>query len=142
MPDPTPPQKQPHGFRPQLVPPRAPYQRPFPMLRPRQGNPMSNQYPNQRWTFSQEGRQGPRRPPKHFGPVPMSYGRLLPLFLNSSLVQLREAKAPPTPLPPDYDMNARCEFHSGTPGHSVEDCKSLKYKVHDLIDSRVIVFTL
>lgn len=141
MPDPLPPQEQPRGLHPHHVPPKAPYQRPFPVPRPRQKNLVSNLYPNQQWNFAQQRRQGPRRPPKQFDPVPMSYGRLLPLLLNSSLVQLREFKAPPTPLPPDYDMNVNCEYHSGTPGHSIEDCKSLKYKVQDLIDSRAIMFT-
>lgn len=79
---------------------------------------------------------------KQFDPMPMSYDRLLPLLLNSSLVQLREVKAPPTPLPPDYNVNVNCEYHSGTPAHSIEDCKSLKYNVQDLIDSRAIMFTL
>lgn len=37
-------------------------------------------------------------------------------------------------------MNSRCEFHSGAPGHSIENCKALKYKVHDLIDSKAIIF--
>lgn len=43
-------------------------------------------------------------------------------------------------LPPGYDVNARCEFHSGAPGHSTENCKALKYKVQDLIDLNVITF--
>lgn len=39
-----------------------------------------------------------------------------------------------------YDDNARCEFHSGDPGHTIENCKALKHKVHDLIDSKAISF--
>lgn len=141
MPDSIPHQEQPRRFHPYPGPPRDPYQRPFPFPQPRQRNLVSNQYPNQQRIFSQLGRQEPRRPPELFDPVPMSYARLLPLFLNSSLVQLREAKAPPTPLPLDYDMNSRCEFHSRTPRHSIEDFKSFKHKVQDFIDLRVIVFT-
>lgn len=92
---------------------------------------MPNQYLNQQRNFAQQGRQRPRRPQKQFNPGPMSYGILLPLLLNNSLVQLREAKAPPTLPPPDYDANSRCVFHSGAPGHSIEDCKSSKsYCVH------------
>lgn len=43
-------------------------------------------------------------------------------------------------LPPGYDVNARCEFHSGAPGYSVENCKALKYKVQDLINYNAITF--
>ena len=86
IPDPLPPQEQPHGFHPHPVPPKSQYQRPFPVLRPRQRNPGRNQYPNQQRDFTQQGRQRPRRPPKKFDPVPVSYGRLLPFLLNSSLV--------------------------------------------------------
>lgn len=71
----------------------------------------------------------------------MSYGRILPLLLNRLLVKLRVLRPPPTPLPLNYDMNARCEFHSGAPGHSIESCKAFKYKVQELIDSKVITFT-
>lgn len=56
-------------------------------------------------------------------------------------MHLKEAKAPPTPLPLDYDVNARCVFHSMAPGHAIEDCESFKYMVQDLIDSRFIMFT-
>ncbi|XP_050909309.1 uncharacterized protein LOC127123094 [Lathyrus oleraceus] len=59
---------------------------------------------------------------------------------RGSLVQLRELGPPPAVLPPGYDANARCEFHSGAPGHSIENCKALKYKVQDLIDSKAITF--
>ncbi|CAL5189028.1 unnamed protein product [Lathyrus oleraceus] len=141
MPDSLPPRDQPPEFHPHPVPQRAPYQCPFPIPRPRQRNLVPNQYPNQQRNFAQQRRHGLRRPAKQFDPVPMPYGRILPLLLNSSLMQLREAKAPPTPLPPNYDVNVRCEYHSGTPGHSIEDCKSLKYKVQDLIDSRAIMLT-
>lgn len=63
--------------------------------------------------------------------------------LSCSLIGMdKEVKALPTPLPPYYNVNARCVFNSGAHGHSTEDCQSLKYKVQYLIDSRVIVFTL
>lgn len=45
------------------------------------------------------------------------------------------------PLPLGYNANARCESCSEAPKHTVENHKDLKYKVHDLIDSKVISFT-
>lgn len=51
-------------------------------------------------------------------------------------MQLKEAKPPL-----DYDMNDMCEFHSRAPEHSIENCKSFKYKVQNLINSKAIAFT-
>ncbi|XP_058776858.1 uncharacterized protein LOC131651207 [Vicia villosa] len=45
------------------------------------------------------------------------------------------------PIPMTWDANARCEYHSGSPGHNIENCKALKHKVQDLLDSKAIEFT-
>ncbi|XP_050916330.1 uncharacterized protein LOC127131453 [Lathyrus oleraceus] len=55
--------------------------------------------------------------------------------------RLRELGPPLVVLPPDYDENAHYEFHYGAPWYSIENCKGLKYKVQDLIDSKAIRFT-
>ncbi|XP_050902728.1 uncharacterized protein LOC127115167 [Lathyrus oleraceus] len=49
--------------------------------------------------------------------------------------------APPTVLPPGYDANVRCDFHSGAPGHHIEKCRAFQHKVQDLIDSKTINFS-
>ncbi|XP_058764547.1 uncharacterized protein LOC131638004 [Vicia villosa] len=67
--------------------------------------------------------------------------QLLPQLLANQLVQLRELGPPPDTLPPGYDVNAHCEFHSGAPGHTIEKCRALKLKVQDLIDDKIISFT-
>lgn len=74
-------------------------------------------------------------------PIHIPHGQLLTHFLNDSLVQLREARPPPKTLSPGYDMSAKCEYHSGTPGHAIENCNISKHKVQDLIDSNTITFT-
>lgn len=86
------------------------------------------------------GHHRQRKPDRKFDVVPMSYSQLLAHLLCGSLIQIRELGPPPTPLPPGYDANTRCEFHSGAPKHNVENCKTLKHKVHDLIDSKTISF--
>ncbi|XP_050889788.1 uncharacterized protein LOC127095092 [Lathyrus oleraceus] len=55
--------------------------------------------------------------------------------------QQRELGPSPAVLPPSYDANAHCEFHSSASGHSIDNCKVLKYKVQDLIYSKEIVFS-
>ena len=53
---------------------------------------------------------------------------------------MRELGPPLAVIPPRYNVNARCEFQSGALSHSIENCKVLKYKVQDLIDSKEITF--
>ncbi|MCI57117.1 gag-pol polyprotein [Trifolium medium] len=44
------------------------------------------------------------------------------------------------PYPPGFDMNARCDYHAGSPGHRIEDCRAFKLKVQELIDLQLILF--
>ena len=56
------------------------------------------------------------------------------------MVQLRELGPPPNPLPRGYDINAHFEFHSGSPGHTIENCRAFKCKVQDLLVAKAINF--
>ncbi|KAH1205582.1 hypothetical protein GmHk_16G046253 [Glycine max] len=55
-----------------------------------------------------------------------------------------EGPAPGTvlepPFPKWYDPNATCKYHGGVPGHSVEKCLALKYKVQHLMDVGWLTF--
>src|SRR3954469_13731134 len=82
----------------------------------------------------------PKIPQRLINPIPIPYAQLLPLLLELQLIELRDL-ATPEKLPPNFDANARCEFHSGAPGHDVENCRAMKHQVQDLIDSKVILFT-
>ncbi|KAI5443040.1 hypothetical protein KIW84_011900 [Lathyrus oleraceus] len=68
----------------------------------------------------------------------MSYAQLLSSLQQLQLVQLRTLAPPVGRLPVGYDANARCSFHSGAPGHNIENCKAFKHVVQDLIDSKAI----
>src|ERR1051325_5465205 len=46
----------------------------------------------------------------------------------------------PDRRPANYDANARCEFHYGGVGHSIENCYALKCKIQDFLDSKAIQF--
>ncbi|XP_058783483.1 uncharacterized protein LOC131658172 [Vicia villosa] len=91
-----------------------------------------------------QGQRGPQRAryqDRRIDPVPMTYAQLLPQLLAGQLVQLLELGPPPSPLPLGYDVNARCEFHSGAPGHTIEKCRAFKLKFQDLLDDKIISFT-
>src|ERR1051325_2583272 len=91
----------------------------------------------------QNQRQQDNRTPRRFDAIPMSYADLFVLLNDLKLVIPKPAFAPP-PLDKrlrNYDANASCEFHSGTLGHSIENCHAFKCKVQDLIEAKTISFT-
>ena len=44
------------------------------------------------------------------------------------------------PYPKFYDANAKCDYHGGAVGHSIENYKAFKYKVQSLIDNGWLTF--
>lgn len=73
------------------------------------------------------------RPRRHIDPVSMLYAQLLRHLLDLRLVELR-TMGPPIKLPASYDVNAKCDFHSGAAGHDIERCYTFKNKFQDLIE--------
>ncbi|XP_027156545.1 uncharacterized protein LOC113757465 [Coffea eugenioides] len=41
----------------------------------------------------------------------------------------------PKGIPPGYDTQGICAYHSGSPGHTTGNCWALKHKIQDMIDS-------
>ncbi|XP_019420665.1 PREDICTED: uncharacterized protein LOC109330845 [Lupinus angustifolius] len=94
---------------------------------PRQGytqHPRNNNY------YQQE-----RRAPV-FDQILMTYTYLFAYLQRQGMI---------TPIPgripgPWYNENVTCAYHSGAPGHLVEDCRAFKFKVQDLINAKRIDF--
>ncbi|XP_050919729.1 uncharacterized protein LOC127137302 [Lathyrus oleraceus] len=82
-------------------------------------------------------RQGDRAT---FNPIPMSYTEIYPSLLQKGLVVPRPMGPPPDRLPPWYNPNAYCPFHEGAPGHDLEGCYTLKHRVRELIESKILSF--
>ena len=47
----------------------------------------------------------------------------------------REAPKNPNTTSPKYNPNARCAYHSDSPGHNTDECWTLKNKIQDVIDA-------
>ena len=78
---------------------------------------------------------------RQFDKPPVTYAVLFKKLMDLGLVQPRTmAPVRPDQRPPNYDENAKCEFHSGTPGHNIEGCRAFKHVVQDLVDSKAINF--
>ena len=57
------------------------------------------------------------RPVRQFTRINMMLSQVLPHLLRSNLVSLRESPKNPNIASPRYKPNARCAYHSESPGH-------------------------
>ena len=65
----------------------------------------------------------------------MSYRELLPLLIQNYGIFVILARPRRPPYSKGYDVNAKCEYHEGVGGHSVENCTAFKNKVQSLINA-------
>ncbi|KAH1249789.1 hypothetical protein GmHk_05G013076 [Glycine max] len=114
------------------VQPKAPTQREAPQVpTPNTTRPTGN---------SNTTRNFPPRPFLEFTPLPMTYEDLLPSLIANHLAVVTPGRVLQPPFPKWYDPNATCKYHGGVPGHSVEKCLALKYKVQHLMDAGWLTF--
>ncbi|KAH1249333.1 hypothetical protein GmHk_05G012709 [Glycine max] len=114
------------------VQPKAPTQREAPQVpTPNTTRPAGN---------SNTTRNFPPRPFQEFTPLPMTYEDLLPSLIANHLAVVTPGRVLQPPFPKWYDPNATCKYHGGVPGHSVEKCLALKYKVQHLMDAGWLTF--
>ena len=73
-------------------------------------------------------------------PIPVSYAELLPKLIDSGHIKPIQGRPRRPPFPNWYDVNIRCDYHSGVPGHSIEDCTNFKNKVQNLIGEGKLKF--
>src|SRR3954464_12253292 len=92
--------------------------------------------------YKYQGGQDNRRskPKRSFTPLPMPLSQALQQLLNHNLITLLPPYSLPTNPAPGYKYQARCAYHSNSPGHDTEDCGPLKHKIQDLIDDKIIDF--
>ena len=77
---------------------------------------------------------------KMYHPLPMSYTELLPILIQNYGISAIPIKLRRPPYLKKYDVNAKCEYHGGIGGHSVENCTALKDKVQSLINANPVKF--
>ncbi|KAH1212966.1 hypothetical protein GmHk_14G041021 [Glycine max] len=82
----------------------------------------------------------PGTPLPEFTPLPMTYEDLLPSLIANHLAVVTPGRVLEPPFPKWYDPNATCKYHGGAPGHSIEKCLALKYKVQHLMDAGWLTF--
>ena len=70
----------------------------------------------------------------------MPLSQALQQLLNQNLITLLPPYSAPANSAPGYKHNARCAYHSNSPGHDTNNCWPLKNKIQDLIDAKKIEF--
>ena len=70
----------------------------------------------------------------------MLISQLYHILLKESLVAPIVLKRKISPLPVESGLFNICEYHFGSPGHSLEKCKLLRRKIQGLIDNDIIQF--
>ncbi|KAL5133586.1 hypothetical protein HKD37_03G006882 [Glycine soja] len=110
----------------------------WPNFPPPQNPPTAHPIPNTTLNTNQNTNQGRNFPKKklvEFTPISVSYANLLSYLLNNAMVAIILAKVPQPPFSRGENSNAKCAYHGGVPGHSIEHCMTLKQKVQSLIDA-------
>ena len=72
--------------------------------------------------------------------IPLLYIELFPKLLEMGLIELVHLPPLKLPFPKWYKADARCDYHGGNPGHSLENCTAFKYKVQELIQDEKVKF--
>ena len=57
-----------------------------------------------------------------------------------NLITLTEPHPIPKTSSPNYNPDAICAYHSGSPGHDTNDYWALKYNIQNMIDAKEIEF--
>jgi hypothetical protein len=108
--------------------------------------PPSQQQPGQQQHngYPKKNQYGPgsisKRRNVHFDPVPIPYGQILPYLIQKGMVEPKPLPPVEPPYPSHFNINARCDYHAGSPGHNIEICKAFKYKAQELIDRKLLSF--
>ncbi|KAI5422597.1 hypothetical protein KIW84_045871 [Lathyrus oleraceus] len=80
------------------------------------------------------------RPRRQFTKINMTLAQALQGMLKANLITLRDPPANPNTTSPRYNPNARCAYHSDSPGYDTNDCWLLKNKIQDMINAGEIDF--
>ena len=87
---------------------------------------ISNPQPTQRQPSNNQRPEVPRR---QFTRISMSLSQALQHLLKANLVTLCNPPSNPDVSSPNYKPNAKCAYHSNSPGHETDQCWALKNKI-------------
>ena len=78
---------------------------------------------------------------RQFTQINMPLSQALQHMLKMNLISVINPHPNPKTFSPSYNPDARCAYHSDSPGHDTNDCWALRYKIQSLIDEGMLEFT-
>ncbi|KAK9010716.1 hypothetical protein V6N11_043586 [Hibiscus sabdariffa] len=84
--------------------------------------------------------RGERKEKLTFMPIPIRYEELFPQLVESRLVAPRYMAPTQPPYPPWFNLNVKCDYHAGNPGHHINDYTTFKYVVEQLLKVGMLSF--
>ena len=81
------------------------------------------------------------RPPRDDTPVPAPLSHIYRALLQGGRIQPVFTRPLQPPFPEWYKPDVTCEFHSNVPGHSTDQCFTLKRKVQAMIRNGELTFS-
>ena len=81
-----------------------------------------------------------RKKTKVYHSLSMSYREMFPILIQNYGISVVPARPRRPPYLKGYDVSAKCEYHGGVGGHSVENCMAFKDKVQSFFYADPIKF--
>ena len=82
----------------------------------------------------------PMKGKNQWDPIPVTYTELLLKLIDDGLIMLVHLVPLRPPFSRWYNVNTRCNYYVGIPGHSIKDYKTFKNKVQILIEEGKLKF--
>ncbi|KAK8609166.1 hypothetical protein V6N13_025473 [Hibiscus sabdariffa] len=84
--------------------------------------------------------KGEKKEKPNFTPIPIRYEELFPQLVESRSVAPRYIAPIQPPYPPWFNLNVKCDYHAGNPGHHIDNCTAFKYVVEQLLKAGMLSF--
>jgi hypothetical protein len=72
--------------------------------------------------------------------IPMPCSQFLSYLVHNGTLTPKALKPTIASFPAWYDPKAKCDFHLGAEGHTIDNCKAFKRKVQELVDQKLLTF--
>ncbi|XP_030518944.2 uncharacterized protein LOC115732442 [Rhodamnia argentea] len=89
--------------------------------------------------YGHENQRQQFRPKRQFTPLPGTPSQVLAILRKKNLLT-SDPQRPNYASFPKYDPTKKCDYHSGEPGHSTDDCMVLKNRIQDLLETGAFAF--
>ena len=88
-----------------------------------------------------ENQQRQSEPKRQFTNINIPLSQALQHMMRMNMITPIRPHRNTKTFSPSYNPDARCAYHSDSPGHDTNDCWALKYKIQNLVNKGMLEFT-